>query len=62
MMEIKRIVQEQQRYNDKNQQMRPNNTQKIQSTRKWKRLYILSGKKMYEKRKITIFVSLSSPH
>lgn len=56
-MKIKRILQEQQRYNDKNQQMSPNNTQKtIQSTRKWKRLYILSGKKKCMKRGKSLFL------
>lgn len=55
-MKIKRILQEQQRYNDKNQQMRPNNTKKIQSTRKWKRLYILSGKKKCMKRGKSLFL------
>lgn len=62
-MKIKRILQEQQRYNDKNQQMSPNNTKKNSINEKMKKaLHFEWQKKMYEKRKITIFVSLSSPH
>lgn len=61
-MEIKRILQEQQRYNDKNQQMSPNNEKKFNQRENEKGFTFWVAKKMYEKRKITIFVSLSSPH